>query len=142
MAAKKKGKDRIDLFRMLDAITHTKEDLTSHPLFERSYDPFMINRWLSMHQKTAFAAFFCDQMKLVGKAQHFRFLQSILDCGKVWIRYKKGGGQTDRKTLKTVQEYFQVGEKEASEIVDILNSKQMRMIRDSFGGRAGRAKKR
>lgn len=129
-----KKKNELNLFKIIDAITYTKKDLTNHPLFEKSYNPFMINRWLSMSPHTAWAAFFCDQTRHLSKAQHFRFLQSLVEPKKVYIKYKKGAKTADRKDLKIIQEYYEVGEKKASEIVDILNSGQLKSLRESFGG--------
>lgn len=129
-------KKKFDIFYILDAISNTKEDVTEHPEFEKTYNIFMINRWLSMHPHTIWGAYFADQIQGMDKKQHFYFVRELIEKKKIYIRYKKGSQK--EKNLKIVMNYYEVGETEAREIVNILNSSQIKLLDKAFGGRAGK----
>ena len=129
---KAKADGKMSIFRIIDAICETKDDITSDPLFEKSYNPFLINRWLSMHKRTVWAAFFADQVRGMTKQQHFRFVSALIEPERTRITYKKFPSP-DAKSVKIVQEYFQIGQEQSIQIVNILNPKQIKLLRESFG---------
>lgn len=141
MAQKKKTSKKktqsLSIFDFLKAITDTKEDLTTHPDFEKLYNPFMINRWLSMEKTLAIDAFYGDQiLNSVSKKVHFKFLQNLIEEGKYFFQYKKA--KPNDPDVNIISEYYNVNEDQAREIVNILSADQLKIIKDSFGGRKGK----
>lgn len=136
MAGKKRRKKEFDIFYILDAITNTKEDVTNNPLFDKIYNIFMINRWLSMNSHTLMAALISNQIRHVSKKQHFYFLQNLIKKKKVYFRYKKGN-KKDKK-IDLIMKYYNVSDEKAQDIFAILDKKQITKIKNAFGGRKGR----
>ena len=139
MAPKKKSQKTNNgpsIFDYIKALTSTKEDLTTHPEFQKTYNPFMINRWLSMDKSLVYAAFYGDQiLNYVSKELHFKFLLNIIEKGHVYIQYKKPAPVDP--SVKLISDYYDVSESEAKEIVYILSAEQIKIIENSFGGRKG-----
>lgn len=124
---------QFNIFAILDAICNTKEDLTNHPLFVKTYNIFMINKWLSMHSHTLVAAYFADQINGLTKEQHFFFVQNLVEKKRIFIKYKKG--KKKDKECEAIMNYFEVGIDKAHEFLQILDNKQIKLIKNAFGGK-------
>ena len=134
MAKKKeKKKESISIFNFIDAITYTKQDLTKHPDFQKLYNPFMIDRWLSMNKSTLNAAFYADQILSIPKENHFKFLQNTIAEEKVWLSYEKRNREYD--DLEVISNYYNVSFEEAKEILFLIDVDQLELIKNSFGGK-------
>ena len=126
----------LSIFDFLNAITKTKKDLTTHPDFEKEYNPFMINRWLSMETSLVYAAVYGDSLlnnSNIDKKLHFKFLQNVIDQGSYFIQYKKA--IKDDGDINLITEYFNVNYDRAKEINYLLNVEQIEKIKQSFGGK-------
>lgn len=128
--AKKKD---FNIFYILDAICNTKEDITDHAQFEKEYNIFMINKWLSMHKHTIWAAYFADQIRKMSKKQHFYFVSNFIEKKRIFFRFKKG--RKKAKDLKIIMDYYNISEEKAKDLVNILDKKQIKSLNDAFGGR-------
>ena len=124
---------KLTIFDFMNSLTNDKQDRTQDPCFEKEYNPFMMNRWLSMHKHTFWPAYFADQVRGMSKKNHFYFLRELIDKKKVFIQYKKG--KKSDKQSKIIMEYYNVGFEEAEEILNQLDNKQIKLIENSFGGK-------
>lgn len=127
---KKKQKQHSDgptLFDYLNSISFTKEDLSvTDPNFEKTYDIFMINRFLSMSQETVFWAYEMDKMKDLPKVLHYRFLLKAIPNKRRFFKYEKGASTKNTKLINIVETYYNVGKEKALELVELLNKKQIK----------------
>jgi len=115
LKSKPKAKNANPIFKFLDAITYTKEDLNfDDPQIAKAYDPYMINRWLSMVD--IYLAFVNDTVNKydMDKVSHFQFLKSSLPKQKVarWNYIKKKKDITLQEK-RYVADYFEIGLNEA-----------------------------
>jgi len=123
-----------NIFYILDCISNTKEDVTEHPLFEKEYNIYMINRWLSMSASGVIPAYFADQIRDMSKKQHFYFVRQLF--GKSQETYFKYAKQNKtNKDIKIIMKYYGVSEENANEYLSILDKNQIKKIKSSFGGR-------
>ena len=123
-----------NIFYILDAISNTKEDVTDHPQFEKEYNIFMINRWLSMSASGVIPAYFADQIRNMSKQQHFYFVRQLFGESKqTYFKYAKQNKKN--KDTKIIMKYYGLGEEKANDVVNILDKKQIKLLEKSFGGR-------
>jgi len=123
-----------NIFYILDAISNTKEDVTDHSQFEKEYNIFMINRWLSMSASGVIPAYFADQIRDMSKQQHFYFVKQLFGESKqTYFKYAKQNKKN--KDTKIIKKYYRVGEEKANDFVNILDKKQIKLLEKSFGGR-------
>lgn len=131
---KKKKKGTFSIFDFIKALTSTKEDLTEHPDFEKDYNPFRINRWLSMDPTLIYASFFANKTDIISnKKLHFLFLQNTIEKGNYYISYKKD--VVDNPDVKIISEYYNVNEAAAREYLLLLSIEEINKIKDTIGGK-------
>ena len=130
------SKEKFNIFTILSAIADNKSDITDHPLFEKTYNIYMINKWLSMNASGVIAAYYGDQMHNLSKKDHFYFVRELIinESGEsTYFKYAKGNKKG--KNLKIIMDYFNISDEKANEIVNILDQKQLRLIKQYRGGR-------
>lgn len=123
-----------NLFDYLKALTETKIDLSNEDEFESEYNPFMINRFLSMHPDTTFYAHFINKGNL-DKKIHYQFLLHALPKEKIWFKYQKKEKLTD---IKFIRECFDISEQKAKEYSKMLTKSQLKIIKKKYGGKVGK----
>ena len=131
-------KKKFNIFYILDAIANTKEDVTEHPNFEKEYNIFMINKWLSMSSAGVFVSYFADQIRSMTKEQHFYFVRELIGKHKHKVFFKYAKGNKKNKKVKIIMDYYKISEEKANEFVNILSTKQLKTLEKSFGGRTGK----
>lgn len=122
---KARKKNTNPIFKFLDAITYTKEDLNfDDPQISKDYEPYMINRWLSMVE--IYLVFVNDTVNRyeMDKVSHFQFLKSSLPKQKVvrwdYIKKKK---DLNIQEKKYIADYFEIGLKEAELYINMMEPK-------------------
>jgi hypothetical protein len=105
-----------------------KEDLRDHPDFVKTYNPYMINRILSMSPATCGLALFMSLYHQIPKEQHFAFLNKEIDRQYIYFNYKSYNPDVDKKILYALKEYFVCSEDRALEYGRLLSEKQIETI--------------
>ena len=120
------------LFDFVKNIAYEKTDLRKHPDFEKNYNPFMINRVLSMNPKTASIACFMSKFTKLPKSIHYLFYLYFLDKENLWFEYKKRECDIEKDTLDAIMEYFQINLIKAKDIIHTLGEEKVNIIIESF----------
>jgi hypothetical protein len=134
--------ESIKLFDYTTNFCSEKADLREHPDFLKTYNPFMINRVMSMSPKTCHLAMFMSQRPQIPNAQHFIFYNNELDRDRIFFNYAKRSDEVSAETIQYIREYWQCSLGRALEYINILSEKQLKTIIDIFKTRDGKPKKR
>jgi hypothetical protein len=124
--------EKIGLFDFTTNFCVDKADLRKHPVFEKSYDRYMVNRVLSMSPKTCHLAMFMSTYQDIPKQQHFAFLQNEIDREHIYFNYVKASEEIPKKTLKYIREYFQCNISRALEYIRMMSEKQLDTILELY----------
>ena len=130
----KQQKNQIEIFHFLKSLTWTKEDLSSHPLFNKSYNQFMINRYLSMTSdiKCIILAMYLTT-KEMSKLEHYKFLLYELPKKQIYFKYQKGGIQEDKKLINALKKCYNISTEKCLEFVNFLKENQINEILKIYG---------
>ena len=122
----------MNIFDILNAISHTKnKKLVDEADFEKVYNPFMINRMLSMHPDTVEYTQYMDANINISKKGQFYFYLNIIPKEKRFFKYlKKNINMNDE--IKILQEYFQCNSEQAKEQMGRLSKDQIGEIKMLF----------
>jgi len=134
--------DKIGLFDYTTNFCTDKKDLREHPDFLKSYNPFMVNKVLSMSPKTCHLALFMSQNWQIPREQHFAFLNGTIDRDRIFFNYAKRSDDVSAETIKYIQEYFVCSMSRALEYVNIMSGKQIKTIFDLMKQRDKKPSKR
>jgi hypothetical protein len=119
----------MELFDHLKNITTTKElkDFSSD-IVKKSYEPYMIDRFVSMCDMYLDVA--CDASRLnVDKETHQRFYISILPKRYVKFEYiKKRKDSLDKDDTRKLYDYFGFGTNDFENIIDQLDDDTIQEI--------------
>ena len=132
---KKKGlnpkKNVLSIIDIIGAATYEKSVLDfDNPEVNKSYDQYMINRWLSMEEGLLYFAEKLSTLHNLTNEDHFNMLKAALPKEKIYLRYIKRKKDVTAKEKRYIADYFEIGLYDAesyiqqmtdSEISDILN---------------------
>ena len=123
------------IFDILKSISWKKDmDLPEHPEFEKEYNPFMINRFLSMDANFVHLAQFMNQYPGIPKKLQYLFLTIFSDRKDVFFKYHKAD-KINKEGLLLVSKYFRAGKSESEMILNMLTEEQLQTVKDAFGGK-------
>ena len=126
----------MNLFDILNSISFNKRNLLNNSDFEKEYNVFMINRYLSMNPETLNYAGIMDQLsQYIPKKLQFIFLKNIIPKEKRFFRYIKKETKIDIKKINLIKEYFQCNEERAIEYLNILDKKEISTIKNIYKGK-------
>jgi len=118
----------MNLFDILNAISFNKRDLTKQPDFNKEYNPFMINRFLSMDPETLMIAEYVDGLsQQIPKDLQFEYYKQFIPKKKRFFKYLKKKSKAD-KNLKLIKEHFQCNEKLAQEYICAMTKEELKTI--------------
>lgn len=121
------------IFDILNSLSYTKIDLSEEEDFEREYNAFMINRFLSMSEDTVFYANETTKMSSLPNNVQYQFLLNSIPKKKRYFKYAKG--EKKSKEINIVKTHFQINESVAMEFLEILTPKQIKSIKDFYKNR-------
>jgi len=132
MPEKEKNEKLYQLKHYLHAINSTKEDLlrSDDPTWTQKYPPYVINRCLSQHYDCILQANAMNGRHFLPKDMQFSFL-----INSIRIKKRFGGrwiNKTKLRNLEYVKEFFNYSNVKAKEALDILNDKQITLIKKSL----------
>lgn len=126
-----KPKPDLDLFKVLNDISIGKSmKLHEHMEFPKAFNAFMVNRYLSMLPDTTFYALFTNKYYEIPDKLKYLFLCSAIEPEKRFFKYIKGDPKP--KEVKYIQNYFQVNETRAEEMLKLLKPEIVQNIVDIF----------
>jgi hypothetical protein len=116
------------LFDWLKELTGKKRDWDSFSDKEReSFNPYMVNRFLSMHQPFVELVNYVQTIPYTNKKQYYTVYCGLLPKQNVWLKYiKPKMKQPNKKLLDTIASLYEVSTKQASDWVGILDKKYIK----------------
>lgn len=127
-----------NLWDYVNAINFTKVDLfENNPLAEKDYNAFIINRSLSFFPDAIFYANEMNKFNNIPKKWQFDFLRNSLPKRK---RFSKWPKKETPDNFELIQNYFEVNQERAQEILSLLSQEQVNCINDyvNKGGKNNR----
>ncbi|MEM4261038.1 MAG: hypothetical protein QXG00_07390 [Candidatus Woesearchaeota archaeon] len=118
----------MELFDHLNNLTQFKKEADfSNDEVKKSYDKYMINRWISM------VDFFIPIVNEINKydiseKDHYNFYLSALPKRKYFFNYIKKKKDINNDEKRYLAHYFNVGKKEAEIYINILEEDEIQEI--------------
>lgn len=99
-----------------------------------SFNPFMLNRVLSMNQNYIELVAYVQRFWLLSHEQLFNVYKQLLPKEKVWSRYIKGTkDKANEEILKVIAKYYEISTREAKQYLKFLTKEEQIKIFESFG---------
>ena len=116
------------LFDWLKELTGKKRDWDSFSDKEKeSFNPYMINRFLSMHQPFIELINYVQTIPYTNKEKYYRVYCNLLPKQNVWLKYiKPKMKQPNKKLLETIASLYEVSTKQAANWINILDKKYIK----------------
>ena len=111
------------LFDWLKELTGKKRDWDSFSDKEKeSFNPYMVNRFLSMHQPFIELINYVQTVPYTNKEKYYRLYCNLLPKQNVWLKYiKPQMKQPNKKLLETIASLYEVSTRQAASWVDLLD---------------------
>jgi len=101
--------------------------------FEKTYNSFMINRYLSMSPETVFEAQLINSTKHIPKKYQYLLLTNIIEPKKRFLKYIKQDKESDdSKLVKYVSDFYYVSEDTARELLQTISEDEKKIIKQSY----------
>jgi len=131
----------MNLFDILKSISFNKRDLTKQSDFNKEYNPFMVNRYLSMDPETLMIAEYVDGLsQQIPKDLQFEYYRQFIPKKNRFFKYLKKKNKAD-KNLKIIMEHFQCNEKLAQEYMCTMTKEELKTIIKLYQNPKGKIKK-
>ena len=114
------------LFDYLNSINLTKNDLMVDTQAEKKYQPYMINRYLSLFPDTILYASEMNKYPEIPKRQQYEFYINSIAKRKRFAKWPKK--EKESKDLKMIAEYFCCSFDKAKTILSILTERQLKEL--------------
>jgi hypothetical protein len=120
---------KMKLFDYLNNISVEKRILSEEEL--KGYSPYMINKFVGSSD------LFLPLVEQINhysipKDAHQRFMQGFIPKRKQYFKYIKGKKTDDEFALKCIRLEYEVGNKEASQYLDMLSDDEVNFIVDKY----------
>ena len=121
-------------FEYTTAINYSKKNIMIDDIAEKAYNPFLINRSLSYFHDTVLAANEMNINHHIDNRLQFDFFINIVRKRK---RFSKWFKPEEISDLETVKEYYGYSNEKARQVLPLLSSEQINVLRKkvSKGGR-------
>ena len=113
-------------FDFINAISHTKQDLTQLENWESQYKSYVINKGLSFYPDTVIQANEMNSRPHLDKRMQFNFLINIIRSKKRYSKWLKPEKLND---LEVVQEYYGYSKEKARQVLPLLSDEQINYIK-------------
>ena len=121
-------------FDYIKAVTSTKENMIVDDLTEKEYNPFIVNRGLSMGIDTVLQANEMNQRHHLGKKLQFDFLLNSISKRKRFDKWQKADKSED---LEYVKAYYNYSYPKAIAALSVLSDKQIELIKEKINNKGG-----
>ena len=128
------NKTTLSPFDFLKSINDTKKNIMELPEHEKMYVPFVTNRSLSYFPDTVLLANEMNRYHHIDSKLQYQFLINIVRKRKRFSKWVKPEIEND---IESVKEYYGYSNDKARQVLRLLSSEQLTIIRDkvSKGGR-------
>jgi hypothetical protein len=119
---------KFGIIDILSAMTWQKIDLDfDDEVIKKTYDQYMINRWISMEEELFFIAEMMSTIKNLTDAQHFDLLKSVLPRAKFFNYgvYMKKAKDVTEKDKRYIAHYFEIGISEAEDYIRQMDQSEI-----------------
>ena len=117
------------IFEILNDISFDKKDLSNKEGFDKEYNPWMVNRYLSMDASTVFFADLINSKYNIPKQLQYKMLLQLVQKRKRFFKFEKGDKQDDT-VVKAVSKYYNVSYNVALQYSELLNETEKTQIKD------------
>jgi hypothetical protein len=121
-------------FDYIKAISNTKENMIVDDLTEKEYNPFIVNRGLSMGIDTVLQANEMNQRHHLSKKLQFDFLLNSISKRKRFDKWQKADKSED---LEYVKAYYNYSYPKAVSALSVLSQKQIELIKEKINNKGG-----
>jgi hypothetical protein len=133
--AEKKG---ASIFDFIEGVTSKKKSWNKwNETDQKSFSPFIVNRWLSMRQDLVE---FINELQtytigVLRPQETYQLYYELLPNNKVFAKYVKGKKEDkfSDKLISQVAEHYQVSRLEATEYVELMNQDQCAHLLALYG---------
>ncbi len=124
----------MDIFTILKDINIGKSfNLHNDADFNKQYNPFMINRYLSMNPETVLEANCMNKYSQNSKSVQYLFYSSIIEKKDRFLKYLKSeSSKEDKDLIKYIQKLYQVNKIVAEDIVKTIPQEEKDLIIEMF----------
>ena len=124
-----------DIFQHLKNLTEKKEPWDArNDERVKSYDNFMINRFLSMVELFIPLVNQANRYPNISKEAHYNFFLSVLPKRQFYFKYIKKEKELNKESKEAIAEYFEIGKKEVDSYIEQLTEHQIEQIVKKFEG--------
>jgi|TARA_R110000822_G_scaffold122570_4_gene256718 hypothetical protein len=125
---------KLSPFDFLKSINDTKKNIMELPEHEKMYVPFVTNRSLSYFPDTVLLANEMNRYHHIDSKLQYQFLINIVRKRKRFSKWVKPEIEND---IESVKEYYGYSNDKARQVLRLLSSEQLTIIRDKVnkGGR-------
>jgi hypothetical protein len=116
-------------FDYVKAIQFTKEDMVSDRVGEKGYNPFIVNRALSMSLDTVLLANEMNVHRDLDNKLQFSFLLNIVNKRKRFDKWQK---KEEFDDLDYVKEYFNYSNEKAIQALQVLSEEQLNELKQKL----------
>lgn len=128
---KRVNNNELRIFDILNDLSLEKtRTLHLRSSFQKDYNPFMVNRFLSMSPDTVHLSLFMSNASKLPKNIQYLFLVNAIDREKRFFKYQKKTPKP--KEMKYIQKYFQCNETRAEEIFRLMPQEHILDIVDKY----------
>ena len=125
---------KLSPFDFLKSINDTKKNIMELPEHEKMYVPFVTNRSLSYFPDTVLLANEMNRYHHIDSKLQYQFLINIVRKRKRFSKWVKPEIEND---IESVKEYYGYSNDKARQVLRLLSSEQLTIIRDKVN-KAGR----
>lgn len=106
---------------------HKRED------FNKQYNPFMVNRFLSMGFDTVFEANFMNRYYNLPKHVQYLFLSSAIDKKNRFLKFIKSDQlKEEREMIKYIRKVHYVNNNVASDMLNTITDEEKQLYKEIF----------
>ena len=118
------------LFDWLKELTGSKRDWDSFSDKEReSFNPYMINRFLSMHQPFIELVNYVQTIPYTDKEKYYKVYCGLLPKQNVWLKYVKSSmKQPTTDLVEAIAKIYECSTREAANTVIVLDNSDLEDI--------------
>ena len=124
----------MNLFDILKSISVDKVDRRNEFDFNKEYNSFMINRYLSMDSECLYFAEMMDTFnQYIPKECQFLFFKTALSKKNRYFKYtKKGEKEMKKDDIDVMKKYYQCNDDRAIELLRLMRPDQIKTIHNVY----------
>ena len=128
-----KKQKKIPPFEFIKGATTDKKTFDfSDDLVKKSYDQFMINRWLSMDEDLIFLSEMLTTCHNLSDEDHYNMIKSALPQERFYLKYMRRAKDLTEEDKRYVADYFEIGIKHADDYINQMPQEELDEILNTY----------